>query len=358
MKLSNYLFLITILSLYACKKEPTTTNNNYTWSQVKSTSLNGVTNNGDYLFFYDDGNLLYTSQENTNSGGGGTYTSSDGGQNWTRIAPSCEQVVKSGNNLILNRAPNGSANIYSNGALTLINSLCGGTLNPQGGCIDLRNFYTINNTVIAATNRGVLKSQDNGLTWSYSNTGISTYNFQGQTSIMGLSSIVSIGQNIFVTTEYLESGVNTVFKSSNNGNTWTQCNIGGLNVNPSQFKKMIAVGGVLYILYQTGSGPVVIKSEDLGNSWVMANLSMPSGNSLEDFASNNTFMFALSNNEVYKTNNHGASWEKISPDDFFISSLGDPDILRKITVAGNRLFVSGEAPFTLSYKGKAYCTSL
>lgn len=74
-----------------------------------------------------------------------------------------------------------------------------------------RKIIVFGSDLFAICNNGVVRSTNNGISWSEMNTGLPN---------LHINSISYIGSNLFVTAE------NSVFISSNNGNSWTPINNG------------------------------------------------------------------------------------------------------------------------------------
>jgi ligand-binding sensor domain-containing protein len=124
------------------------------------------------------------------------------------------------------------------------------------------SFASINNNIFVGTSIGTYISSNNGLTWSpiYFTTGSSLPAYLG-----------SSGTNLFAGTS------NGVFKSTNNGTTWTNINsnLSTLTTNTVTGANCLSVvGGTIFVGKSTGSGNSfggLYKSNNNGLSWTDSN---------------------------------------------------------------------------------------
>lgn len=367
MKKIYTLLAIAVIGITSCKKQSFTTNNNYTWTQIARAPLSNSSQpyelcTSEFFFFYSDGSNLYTSQYDDYSGFRGSYSSSDNGKTWTKILGFSDAMIRSGNNLIVNDIENNGAGIISGGTYNQASALCSPPF-VNGGCLKVNDFTNLNNsTVLAATDRGVIKTSDNGLTWAQSNTGLPSLLNGFKTSI---SKILSVGQYVFAATSYNYSGynpagVNTVFKSSDNGNTWTEVNAGlGTIASSGKLNKIVASGNLVYLLYTLSNNVLVFKTSNYGISWSQLNFSFPNNEQLVSIASNNTDLYALTDGQsVYKSTDNGNNWVKISPDDIRYGGLGQQRVFNDIIVTSGKLYIKGYSTLGGDDIGVAYYTSI
>lgn len=119
------------------------------------------------------------------------------------------------------------------------------------------------NKIYAATNRGLQVTEDGGATWSQAISG--TFGTQ-------LSFDVEIASNGDI---YATSGINRVWKSTDNGQNWTQLNIFGSglpNTGIGRFEIAVAPSDPNYVYLSAANTSEqlagVWRSTDAGNSWV------------------------------------------------------------------------------------------
>ncbi len=133
----------------------------------------------------------------------------------------------------------------------------------DGGAIFALVIDSRNNTIYAGTGGGVLRSKDNGASWTLANSGLTN------TDVRALA--VNASGHVFAGTEG-----GGIFRSTDGGEHWEQVN-SGLTVRNvwcfavSQTGQIIAGTGGGHVLSPNGSS--VFRSADNGNSWVRVALS-------------------------------------------------------------------------------------
>jgi photosystem II stability/assembly factor-like uncharacterized protein len=168
--------------------------------------------------------------------------------------------------------------------------------------------------LIAGTGQGLLLSADDGISW----TPVS-----GTLSSKPVYALISNGTNVFAGT------YDGVFISSDNGATWVQKN-NGLGVNTVTYS-LTMQGNTLI---KAGWGPSSIyRSADNGNTWTAcANNGLTSGASFILGATNNV-LIACSMSNIYRSTDYGDNWTDISSSATFFAT----DF---ISAVGNTLFLS------------------
>jgi len=127
-------------------------------------------------------------------------------------------------------------------------------LNPNGGYPTVTSITSIGSKMYAGTANGVFKSEDNGLTWTY-----------GGTMDLGNISILDVaatGDNIFAATS------NGVYLSTDNCLSWTLMNNG---LQTTSVSSLLLNGSDIY----AGTTAGVYKSTDFGLNWTALNQGLP-----------------------------------------------------------------------------------
>jgi hypothetical protein len=126
---------------------------------------------------------------------------------------------------------------------------------PHGG--------NVNALVVSGTNLfagtgggGVFRSTDNGISWTEVNSGLTTTN---------INALVVSGINLFAGTDH------DVFLSTNNGTSWAQVNSGLTNTDVSSLAVSAANDGFSTNIFAGTWGRGIFLSTNNGTSWTQAN---------------------------------------------------------------------------------------
>lgn len=193
------------------------------------------------------------------------------------------------------------------------------TKGPPG--LSVTVIYKSNGTVFAGTaTQGVYKSIDDGITWVAANTGI---------ELTQVHDLIASGGNLLAATSsksFICPAANNVFKSTDNGNTWTPTS--GLS---AQIVNSFALkGSFVYAGFASISGSGIFRSADNGNTWQV--VSSPIDKADKIFVSDNAIIVA-SDNFIWRSLSDGASWTLVEQFALTgISSFGR---------AGTKLFATG-----------------
>ena len=144
----------------------------------------------------------------------------------------------------------------------------------------------------AVSGEGVYKSTDDGITWTLTNNGL--LNLQ-------TNSICSDGINVFVATN---SGV---YVSLNQGGSWSFSGFSGTLVS-----KLSSLGGVIFATTSNGRSTTgFYKSTNSGTSW-QAIVGLPDV-AVEKIAVSPNAIYAVINNGIFFSNDNGSSWKETNP---------------------------------------------
>jgi len=94
-----------------------------------------------------------------------------------------------------------------------------------------------------------------------------------------------------------------VYRSTDMGSTWTNCNVPGQgNINA-----LLTVDNYIFTSRSDG----VYRSEDLGITWVHTSDGLPAMPFVNSIGSNNNYLFASANDGLYRSPDLGENWEMI-----------------------------------------------
>ena len=168
------------------------------------------------------------------------------------------------------------------------------TAGPPGLTVTV--IYKANSVVYAGTDtQGIYKSTDDGLNWTAANNGIER---------ASIHDIISSGGNLLVAGSSTCSSFNNVFKSTDNGATWSTTS--GLS---GKIALSFAIkGSVVYAGLFNPNGGGVFRSSDNGNTW--QEVPSPIENGDKVFVSDNAIIVA-EDNFIWRSLDDGASWDVV-----------------------------------------------
>ena len=324
------------------------------WKQLE----NGLTTNLIYTVALDTRD---TSTVYVGTGGEGVYKSIDNGEHWT--------LIGSRDNGLFNPFvtsfivdPKDSKVLYAGTGCGLIRSVDGGkqwsSVNsiPCGGVDEIVFDYTNPNNIYVAVNThpnkygGLFKSSDNGKTWTRL-----TNDENKLFAVTAIALDTGNQNNIYVGTK--DKGV---LKSSDGGLTWGKINNGlrSLLVYDAVFGNNI---DNIYILTNNG----VFATEDSGLTWLEMNegLSGTEFHSIAISSVNKSTLFVGTNEGVFKSTDGGRSWIRQIDDtsyDHLIQVSRSSSIVYVVTYDGMFYTSLNEGGFWLSkeLKLKGYPSSM
>jgi photosystem II stability/assembly factor-like uncharacterized protein len=190
------------------------------------------------------------------------------------------------------------------------------TAGPPGVTVNV--IYKTNNIVYAGTDKqGVYRSTDSGLTWIAANSGIDR---------ASVHDIISSGGNLLAALSSTCSSFNDVFKSTDNGTTWSPTSgLTGKIVRSFTIKDTSIYAASA--LFPGSSG--ISRSTDNGNTWQQ--VASPIQNGGEAFVSD-TAIIVAEDNFIWRSTDDGASWDVV--EQFALSGISS------FARAGTKLFAA------------------
>jgi photosystem II stability/assembly factor-like uncharacterized protein len=172
---------------------------------------------------------------------------------------------------------------------------------PYGG--SMHSLVNLGSYTFTGTNNGVFRTSDNGYSWTAANSGI-------QRKSVGC--LAGMGNNLYAGTNN-----NGIFMSTDFGVTWAQSNTGLLDTNIiSLFSTNIGLfaGTSTGVFYSTN-----------GQSWTLANNGIPSTYPIYSFAKSDSTIFGGTYGlGLYSTIDSGANWTSVGggfPTNSFVYAL-------------------------------------
>jgi photosystem II stability/assembly factor-like uncharacterized protein len=150
-------------------------------------------------------------------------------------------------------------------------------------------------SIFVGTYGGVLKSSNNGVTWSNVST--------------GLAQSTTVNALCVFNTKIFAGTYDGVYVSDDGGNSWYPSNNGyTVLVYPDKnILTIYASGGRLFLGTTTG----VYISNDQGASWQSSNLGMPT-TQVNEFKAVNSYLFAATETGVFKSEDQGLTWYPVN----------------------------------------------
>jgi photosystem II stability/assembly factor-like uncharacterized protein len=180
---------------------------------------------------------------------------------------------------------------------------------------------------------GVYKSTNDGASWTAVNTGLP--------NTSGLIFIESVGSNATHVFAGTQSGV---YRSSNGGSTWTLAN-GTLTANANVFaNKFFNFGGVTFVVMSgmISNGGGVYSTINNGDTWSVSHAGMGSNMTVYHMASINNVLYAATSAGLVRSTNNGVNWTSVSGSNFAMYSIqGTPTRLVCISDAGYKYSTNG-----------------
>jgi photosystem II stability/assembly factor-like uncharacterized protein len=186
---------------------------------------------------------------------------------------------------------------------------------------DIMALQSFGGAVFAATNHGVRRSTDGGVTWTEVNNGLPKLDDKYKPAI----SFAIVGSTLFTGTQ------DGIYKTTNNGADWTISSNGLPNksgtTTPVPVGSLLVNGATLF----AGTTEGVYRSTDSGATWSAAKDGLGLGRVTSFAANGSTILCSLFGGGVYRSVNNGTTWTSAN------NGLTEPYVW-SLLVIGNTLF--------------------
>ncbi len=196
----------------------------------------------------------------------------------------------------LTNTTNGQGNTSRQVILNVGGSLWQKTNGPAGGQVWAIAVNATSNLIFAGTSDGIFRSSDNGNSWTAANNGLVN-------TILCLVIKNSTGA-VFAGT--INAGV---YRSTDNGDSWTQINNGISNYRIN----VLAINPSTGVIFAGTYGGGVFRSSDNGNSWTAVNSGL-TDTYVSALAVHSTLgtLFVSIAPKVYRSSDNGNNWTQVS----------------------------------------------
>ena len=187
----------------------------------------------------------------------------------------------------------------------------------SGAVTAIRGIVKISTNLVAVTDAGAFYSTDNGNNWTAS----------AGTASLNAWCVISKGTNLFLSTS-----ANGVYRSTNNGVTWSAVNTG--ITTPLLDMRSLAVKGT--DLYAGSDGYGIFKSTNDGGNWSLVNTGLPgSYYAVSSLAvAGNNIIAGTYGAGVYKSTNDGGNWAAVN------NGVSSTDDILAMGVNGTSVYAS------------------
>ncbi|HET6400753.1 MAG TPA: hypothetical protein VFH95_05065, partial [Candidatus Kapabacteria bacterium] len=188
---------------------------------------------------------------------------------------------------------------------------------PRSSLGEVTALATAGTNIFASTSdSGIYRSTDSGASWTAVNNGLSALT-QGN-GIGGNAPLIALGSILFVGTyNWIPPGYG-VLSSTNNGFSW---NLAGLYKYSVGF--LASVGTNLFASTTQVGFPNLFRSTNNGVTWTESDNGIPANSQVACMASIDSNLFAGTDSGLYRSTDSGMSWALLSsfPDTIYFSSL-------------------------------------
>jgi photosystem II stability/assembly factor-like uncharacterized protein len=144
-------------------------------------------------------------------------------------------------------------------------------------------------------------------------------------SIVNIYSITEIGSTLFIATSY-----DGVYKSTDNGSTWTSVNIG---MGPKDVRALAVAGSSSLIAGAHYAG--MFRSTNEGSNWVRSMSGFPAGSSVSGLYALGAAILAGTYDGLFRSTDNGLTWNKITN----ANDTVNYSHIRAICMKGDTIFI-------------------
>lgn len=232
-------------------------------------------------------------------------------------------------------------------AFTLIATLSVGQWQPYNtGLNAVRSVTTQDGAIyLASYPNGVFKSTNDGGSWTDVNSGL---------PVSGSSIFArSVGSNA----THLFAGTHSgIYRSANGGTSWEAANGSLTASNQVYANKFFRFGNTTFAVFtgSVGTGGGVYRTVDNGSTWLIGHSGMGSNATVYQLASSGSALYAATNVGLYKSTDNGQQWSAIPNSNFAIYAVQFAGgRLHIISTFGYRYSTTDGASWTNSTGGPA-----
>ena len=226
------------------------------------------------------------------AGNGGIYRSTNYGENWLQSTSGLPddasiQVLTADSGVLF-------AGVYGNGIYKSndLGKSWSAVSNDIGNLTFYGLFVSGDNIYAGNANGGIYYSPDHGITWTEKSNGISNIQFY---------SFANFNSKVY-------AGGTKLYESSNNGDSWNEVEIIGLNVNG--IRAMVVHGNHFYV----ADDQFVFIATDSPDNWIKSTLNTYASVMSMGVSGDSVFL-TTSNTKIFYTKDAGLTWTEIINND-------------------------------------------
>ncbi len=247
--------------------------------------------------------------------GSGVYRSTNNGATWTQSNAGLPEATRTVFALLVlpNRVLIGTnAGVYgstNNGQSWALSNQ--GIPLEEGRQTRIQAFALgANNSVIAGGDGGAYRSTDNGATWTAINAGLSVASPLPTAAFIG--ALAYSGTTLFAAATSFVPDLNGIFRSADNGTTWTR--LSGGRINQTETYTALAASGSTVFVTVSGLGfgrlnpdGTVFRSTNNGDAWTRTTSGIANAASYNCFIDGSR-VFIAGFDGLYRSTNNGDTW--------------------------------------------------